>query len=220
MSYENVSWRRGQWPTALDGGSGLSGREAASFGERLPTLHRNCREHTTKEPASVFSFGTKMRLTDPTGGWRRCRASNKTAPSVHLSINTLLAKHQTDNQISQITQFYQELCWPLKSYLVHSHKCNRQFSRTPTTHFHEQLHSAPHFRLPPRCSRSLHFVQPNAGGKAQRICVFWWIRHRVTRNCMQYQLDVTSFRNKFQHNTRHAIPWGCAAETSLNIANI
>ena len=157
------------------------GREAASFGERLPTLHRNLREHTTNDPASAVSFDAKMRLTDPPGGWRRCRAADKMAPSVRLSINTLLANHQTDNQISQITQFYKELCRPLKTYLVQLHKHNGQFPRTPTTNFNEQFHSAPRFRLPPRCTRSLRFVQPNAGGKAQRICAFWWIRPRVTR---------------------------------------
>ena len=102
MGYENVSRRRSQWPTALDWGSGLSGREAASLGERLPTLHRNRREHTTKESTSVLTFGTKMRLTDPTGGWRRCRAADKMARSVSLLISTLQGKHQTDTQITKV----------------------------------------------------------------------------------------------------------------------
>lgn len=87
---------------------------------RLPTLHRslvltNRREHTTDDSASVISFGTKKRQTDPPGGWRRCRAASKMVPSVRLSINTRPANHQTDHEISQITQFYKKLCSPFSA---------------------------------------------------------------------------------------------------------
>lgn len=108
------------------------GRDASSFGERLPTLRRslvlrNRRKHTANESTSVVSFGTKIRLTYPPGGWCRCRAANKMVPSVRLSINTLLPNHQTDHQISQITQFYNRLCSrPLKAVPC----ANAQMQRT------------------------------------------------------------------------------------------